>query len=271
MIGVHDTIKDVYDQSKARKLNSLNQGIKHCVKCKLSETRTQVLCGEGTPNASLMLVAQAPGIKEDKVGRMFVGPSGKVLDRLLAANNVQRDRLYMTNLVKYMLPKYRKPKRDEIDTCSVFLEKEIQVVEPDVLVPLGHYATKLLFEKYHLNIPSKPNFYTVYGKLFLANKYRILSLQHPAAILYDSSIEPVLMNNYYKLFVLSADCKWYPVCPMKRYYENGLVEKKWIELYCKGDWENCIRYHLEENGAAHPDWVLPEGTLNEELAAHAGY
>ena len=250
------------------KLETLNKKIKQCVKCRLSETRTQSLCGEGNPHAKIMLVAQAPGIKEDKEGRMFIGPSGKILDELLELNNVQKNTLYLTNLVKCMLPKYRKPKQDEINICSEYLNKEVELIDPQVLVPLGHFATKYLFEKYHLEIPSKPNFYTLYGKLFLVNKRKILPLQHPAAVLHDSSIKIVLTKNYHKLNVLSKDCKWYTVCPMKRYYENGLLERKWVDLYCKGDWENCVRYHMEENGEPHPDWMLPDGTIEEELAGN---
>lgn len=60
-------------------------------------------------------------------------------------------------------------------------------------------------------------------------------------------------------------CKWYFVCPMKRYYEKELIGKKWIDNYCKGNWKNCIRYQKEENGEYHEDWMLPDGTLDESL------
>jgi DNA polymerase len=62
-----------------------------------------------------------------------------------------------------------------------------------------------------------------------------------------------------------SECRWYPVCPMKRYYEEGKLDKKWIESYCKGDWESCVRYQMEERGEYHPDWMLPNGKLREEL------
>lgn len=247
------------------KIEALNKKIKNCVKCRLSKTRTQVLCGEGNLDAKIMLVAQAPGKKEDEKGRMFIGPSGKVLDDLLQSNNVQRDELYMTNLVKCMLPNYRKPKQEEIDICSDYLDEEIELINPTVVVPLGHYATKYLFEKYHFNVPSKPDFYRLYGKLFLSNSRKILPLQHPAAVVYNPMLKQVLENNYHKLHVLSRECKWYHVCPMKGYYEEGILDKKWVELYCKGDWESCRRYHMEESGESHPDWLLPDGTLDEKL------
>ena len=61
------------------------------------------------------------------------------------------------------------------------------------------------------------------------------------------------------------ECKWYVVCPMKMYYEKGLLDKSWIDKYCLNDWNSCVRYQMEESGRYHPDWMLPDGTINEEL------
>ncbi len=189
------------------KIEELNKQIKECKRCRLYKTRRNAVCGEGNLNAKIMLVAQAPGEKEDEEGRMFVGPSGKVLDELLSKAGVSREKIYMTNLIKCMLPKYRKPKQDEIKACSYYLNEEIKLINPEVLAPLGYYATRCIFE----------------------------------------------------------DCKWYPVCPMRRFYEEGKLDKKWIELYCKGDWESCVRYRMEEEGKFHPDYMLPDGSLDEKL------
>ena len=248
-----------------KQISKLKNKIRKCKKCRLYTTRIHAIFGEGTLYAKIMLVAQAPGIVEDKVGRMFIGPSGKVLDELLELNNVNRKDLYMTNLIKCMLPKYRNPKQDEIDICSEYLDEEIKLIDPKVLVPLGHYATKYLFEKYDLEIPPKKDFFKLYGKLILTNNRKILPLQHPAAVVYNPDLKEILINNYHKLSVLSKNCKWYEVCPMKKYYDQGLLDKKWVELYCKGDWGNCVRYHLEESGKPHADYMLPDGTINEKL------
>jgi hypothetical protein len=64
---------------------------------------------------------------------------------------------------------------------------------------------------------------------------------------------------------LMVECKWFSCCPMKRFFEEGRIQKKWIELYCKGDWKSCVRYHMEERGEPHPDWMLPDGSLDESL------
>ncbi|HDN97808.1 MAG TPA: uracil-DNA glycosylase [bacterium] len=247
------------------KIEELNKIIRGCKKCRLSETRTNAICGEGNLNAKIMLIAQAPGEKEDIEGKMFVGPSGKVIDELLNEAGIKRDEIYMTNLIKCMLPKNRKPKQDEIEACSHYLNEEIKLINPKILAPLGYYATCYIFKKYNLPSPSKAEFSSIFGKLFLAEDKKILPLPHPATCLYNPEFKKDLIKSYRKLKVLLNDCKWYPVCPMKRFYEEGKLDKKWIELYCKGDWESCVRYQMEEKGEFHPDWMLPDGSLDERL------
>lgn len=181
-------------------LKRLREEIKNCQKCRLCATRISALPGEGNPNAKVMLVAQAPGANEDREGRMFIGPSGKELDKLLRAVHIDRTRLYLTNLIKCMLPKNRKPRTDEIQTCSQYLDEEIQLVNPSVIAGLGYYATKYLLTKYQIPLPqSKTNFSKVYGTPFSAGDQTILPLRHPAALLYDESIKETMTENYRKL------------------------------------------------------------------------
>ena len=248
------------------KINRLKKEIINCTKCSLANTRMHAICGEGDNKARIMLIAQAPGIKEDKENKMFVGPSGKVLDKLLDHNNVERKDLYMTNLIKCILPGYRKPKQHEIDICSNYLDKEIEIIEPSVLAPLGYYATRYIFKKYEIDLPrSKKEFFSIYGKLFLTKSVKVLPLNHPVAVVYNPSLEMTIEQDYHKLSVLSNNCKWYEVCPMKRYYEKGILDRRWVELYCKGDWENCVRYDMAEKGKPHPDYMLPDGSLDKDL------
>jgi len=246
-------------------IQKLNKKIKGCRRCRLSETRINVLCGEGNINARLMLIAQAPGENEDREGRMFIGPSGKVLDELLEGAGVSREEIYMTNLIKCMLPGYRKPKQDEIESCSGYLEEEIKIVNPSVLVPLGYYAAKYVFDKFDIPLPQKPEFNSVYSRIFLLDSKKVFPLQHPAAVLFNNSIMDEMEKSYRKLKVLSSECKWYHVCPIKRFYEIGVLNKKWVELYCKGDWESCVRYRMEEKGEMHPDYMLPDGSIDKKL------
>lgn len=180
----------------------LNDEIKRCNKCRLAETRATSLCGEGDQNAGLMLIAQAPGEQEDKKGRMFIGPSGKVLDELLKTICIDRKEIYMTNLIKCMLPKNRKPKSDEIATCSQYLDREIELIHPEILAPLGYYAARYLFEKYKIPLPPKKEFREVYGNVLKSDDKKIIPLQHPAAVLHDISIKSTLVKNYRKMQVL---------------------------------------------------------------------
>jgi len=249
-----------------KKLEELKNAIRNCKACRLWKTRINALPGEGNPRARLVLIAQALGENEDREGKMFIGPSGKKLNELLREADVGRKKVYMTNLIKCPLPKYRKPKEDEIQACVQYLNEEIRLINPSVIATLGYYATKYIFTQTQIPLPeSKPEFSKFYGQIFLAENRKILLLRHPAALLYDSSIKEEVGKNYSKLKTLMVDCKWFQICPLKRFYEEGKIDKKWIELYFKGDWKSCVRYQMEERGEPHQDWMLPDDSLNEML------
>ncbi len=247
---------------KLKEFSELCEAIKSCNTCKLNAIP---LCGEGNLNARIMLITQSPGEKENLSHRMFVGPSGRVLDRLLRQAGMSRKEIYMTNIVKCHLPHNRKPKENEIEACSRWLEKEMELIKPEILVPLGFFAARYLFKKYDVKLPKNEEFYKIYGKLVWTGEVKIYPLQHPATLLYNPQLEGEMVRNYEKLSVLKQECKWRVVCPMTRYHREGKLDRKWIELYCKGDWESCKRYQAEEAGIPHPDNMLPDGTIDETL------
>lgn len=179
---------------KLGKFEELNDEIKNCERCRLRRTRSNALPGKGDISSDLMLIAQAPGETEDEEGRMFVGPSGGVLDELLSEAGVSREVLFMTNLLKCMLPNYRKPRRDEIEACSSFLDREIQLVDPALVCPLGYYSTRYVFRKY--GIREKLEFPEICGKIVSVSDKSILPLGHPAAILYDDSVREEMIEDY---------------------------------------------------------------------------
>ena len=251
--------------NKKLRIAKLNDLIRSCNKCRLSETKTNAVVGEGNLDSRLILIAQAPGRDEDREGKMFIGPSGKILDELLNSAGVDRQDIYITNLIKCMLPNYRKPKQDEIETCAHYLDEEINIINPEILVPLGYYAFNYLQKKYGITEVSKGDLLSINAKLILADKYKIFPLRHPVTILYNSSLKEEMIKNYSVLKVLQRECKWYPVCPVRRFYEEGKLDSKWVELYCKGNWSSCIRYQMEEAGEYHPDWMLPDGSIDESL------
>jgi uracil-DNA glycosylase family 4 len=251
---------------KRKALRELNGLIKNCKNCDLCQTRRHALGGEGNADARVMLIAQAPGDREDQEGRMFIGPSGMVLDELFNEGGVRRDELYMTNLIKCALPRNRRPKQAEIDACAPFLEEEMAIVGPAVIAPLGYFATRSIFSRYSISAPEpRREFSTLYGSLFLAQNKKIFPLPHPASLLYNSTFKPKTLEKYRKLSVLSRECKWFPACPMKWFYHKGQLDRYWIDRYCKGDWERCVRYQMEEQGLSHPDRMLPNGTLDDTL------
>jgi len=84
--------------------------------------------------------------------------------------------------------------------------------------------------------------------------------------LYNPSFDESTKALYGKLQVLGRTCRWYSMCPMKRFYELGLLDQSWIELYCRGDWASCVRFQKEECGEYHPDWMLPDGSLDYSLS-----
>jgi DNA polymerase len=192
--------------NKQKAIDELNAVMKGCTRCRLCRTRKNVLGGEGNLQARLMLIAQAPGENEDREGRMFIGPSGQVLDDLLEEAEIGRDEIYMTNLIKCKLPQNRKPKQDEIDTCSRFLEQEIILIDPEIIVPLGYYATRYILSRYELSIPqTRAEFSSYYGRLFLSQNQKIFPLPHPASLLYNQSLKPMTVEQYKRLKFMAQE------------------------------------------------------------------
>ena len=128
-------------------LDALAEEASGCTRCALAGGRTQVVFGSGAPNADLMFVGEGPGAEEDRQGLPFVGRSGQLLDRLLSQElGLDRSACYITNVVKCRPPENRDPKPDEIAACRPFLEKQLESVDPKVVVTLGNFASKLLLD-----------------------------------------------------------------------------------------------------------------------------
>lgn len=116
-----------------------------CTRCRLASTRTNVVFGVGNPNADLMFVGEGPGEQEDRQGLPFVGRSGQLLDRLvLEEMGLTRADLYIANTIKCRPPGNRDPLPDEIESCWPYLDKQLEIIDPRVVVTLGNFATKLL-------------------------------------------------------------------------------------------------------------------------------
>ena len=130
---------------RAEELATLATEASSCVECRLSEGRRKVVFGSGNPDADLMLVGEGPGAEEDRRGLPFVGPAGELLTKILRAIDLDRDEVYIANVVKCRLPNNRDPERDEVAACRGYLERQIELVRPRVIVALGRVAAQSLF------------------------------------------------------------------------------------------------------------------------------
>lgn len=127
-------------------LPALDADAQGCVKCGLHEGRNTVVFGVGNPNADLMFVGEAPGADEDKQGEPFVGRAGQLLTKIIEAMNLTRDDIYIANVIKCRPPGNRNPTSDEIETCSPYLIRQIDLIQPKVIVTLGNFAAQMLLE-----------------------------------------------------------------------------------------------------------------------------
>jgi len=129
---------------EADQLGALAAEAAKCRACKLCEKRRSVVFGTGNPRADLMLIGEAPGAEEDRQGLPFVGPAGELLNKILGAIDLQRGEVYIANTVKCRPPGNRDPEADEVEACRGFLEQQIDLIRPRVIVALGRVAAQLL-------------------------------------------------------------------------------------------------------------------------------
>ncbi len=134
--------------SRAEKTEALarmdEQEVRGCTACVLCESRTQTVFGEGDPDAPIMFIGEGPGQNEDEQGRPFVGRSGDLLEKQIQAMGFQRSQIYIANVVKCRPPKNRTPLADEVQACSGYLRRQIEVIRPKVIITLGGPAAKLV-------------------------------------------------------------------------------------------------------------------------------
>jgi uracil-DNA glycosylase family 4 len=144
------------------------------------ETATNMVPGEGSPTAEVMVVGEAPGASEDKEGRPFVGRAGKLLDQLLAEAGLHRGDVFITNVVKARPPKNRDPRADEVAHCMPWLEQELALIQPRLVVPLGRHALA------HFVRDAKIS--QVHGQLLYEGQRALFPLYHPAAALRSTGL-----------------------------------------------------------------------------------
>jgi DNA polymerase len=148
-----------------------------CTRCRLSETRTQVVFGVGNPDADLLLIGEAPGFHEDRQGEPFVGAAGQLLTKVLNGIGLERDEVYIANVLRCRPPGNRDPLPDEIEACTPWLVETISIVQPAVVVTLGNFATKFVLN-------TKQGITRMRGQTFPWHGRWVIPTFHPAAILH---------------------------------------------------------------------------------------
>ena len=186
-------------QNKEKELIILKKEIEECRKCDLWKTRTNIVFGEGDVDARIMMVSEAPGYNEDKTGRPFCGAAGKVLDELLESINLKREKVYICNLLKGRPPNNRDPKPEEIRVCTPYLERQIEIINPKVICPLGRYSMQFLMEKFGLKEQIQP-ISKIHGKVFevktLFQEIKLIPFYHPATVTYNANMKEILKKDF---------------------------------------------------------------------------
>ncbi len=155
--------------------------------------------GEGSHDAEIMFVGEAPGRNEAEQGRPFCGAAGKILDELLASAGIPRESVYITNILKDRPPENRDPLPSEIEAYGPFLDRQIDVIRPKIIVALGRYAMGYLMRKYNLG-HELGTITTLHGKVFdvpsLFGSMKLITLYHPAAAIYTASLKETLLEDF---------------------------------------------------------------------------
>jgi DNA polymerase len=170
-----------------------------CTRCMLQHSRKNAVPGEGPSNASIMFIGEGPGFHENEKGRPFVGAAGNFLVELLQSIGLQREAVFITNVVKCRPPSNRDPLPDELAACSDYLERQIQAINPRLIVTLGRYSMARFLPTAKIS--------EVHGQSFTIKGRTIVPMYHPAAALHQPSLKSVVENDFTRLPDIIARAK----------------------------------------------------------------
>ena len=169
-------------------LEDVHQQILACTDCPLHQHRTTAVPGEGSAQAKVMFVGEGPGFQEDVQGRPFIGPAGQFLNELLASVGLRREDVYITNMVKCRPPNNRDPFPGEIDTCNKYLQEQVQLIQPQIIIPLGRHALANWFPGESISkVRAKPRRH---------GNTTLFPLYHPAAALHNSALRKPIEQDF---------------------------------------------------------------------------
>ena len=189
--------------TKSELLAIIRQKIIDEMKCPLKDVATNIVFGKGNPEAKIFFVGEAPGKNEDLQGEPFVGQAGKQLDELLKLIHLSLDKVYIANILKYRPPENRAPTKEEIIRHTPYLVEQINIIQPEIIITLGNYATKFVLAQFNPN-----NMKTVAGitqlhgtpvqQTIQEKTYTIIPMYHPAAILYNRGLQTTVEEDFKK-------------------------------------------------------------------------
>ena len=169
-------------------LQELASRVHVCTDCSLSEGRTRAVPGEGPEQADLMFIGEGPGYHEDQQGRPFVGPAGQFLEQLLASIGMSRDQVFIANMIKCRPPNNRDPLPGEVAACSKYLDRQIQLVAPKVIVTLGRHSLVKFLPGATIS--------KAHGKAVRKDGFILYPIYHPAAALHQQSLRSVIEEEF---------------------------------------------------------------------------
>jgi len=183
-------------------LSELYEEIALCRQCEIAKHRTKVVPGEGAEDASILFIGEAPGWHEDQQGRPFVGPAGLYLDELLASINLRRGQVYIANVIKCRPPENRDPLPSEIHNCRKWLDRQIELIHPRMIVTLGRYSMAMFF-------PDK-SISKIHGTAQKRGDVIYYAMYHPAAALHQQSLRQAIEADMLKIPSLLARSETIP-------------------------------------------------------------
>lgn len=180
---------------KKQKLEKVSQQVAKCQKCPLYENATNPVPGEGNPEAEIMFIGESPGYNEDQQGRPFVGQAGKLLDQLLQLIKVRRTDVFIANVVKHRPPENRDPLPEEIEACKNYLDEQIKIINPKIIVTLGRFSmNKFLPGEYISRAHGQARFVD-----FAGERHIVIPMYHPAAALRSTRVMEEIKEDFKKI------------------------------------------------------------------------
>ena len=180
-------------------LTELNAEIENCHNCELARHRTKVVPGEGPENAALFFIGEAPGWHEDQAGRPFVGPAGQFLEQLIGMIGLKRSQVFIANVIKCRPPDNRDPLPGEIQACSKWLDRQLELIKPKVVVTLGRHSMARYFPGESIS--------KMHGRDRRIGNAIYFAMYHPAAALHQTSLRKVIEADILKLPTVLAEAK----------------------------------------------------------------